>query len=201
MACRAGEDAGAHATVRRERRTFYVEPPVLGVGPARVDVAPTREKVWTLTLRAPEGEGIGGELPALVAAELAARSVEQPVVWFDAVDAVELAGGVEASTIVYDVESDLRPLADAERVVLAISNVVLAATPALYERARGHHPRVVLLVSAADDAGWDATWAEMLACLAARIERTSPSTWPSPRDTLSDEELAEETQPVLCIPT
>lgn len=183
-----------------ERRTFYVEPPLDDAGPARVDIVPTREKVWIVTLRAPEGTDVGAVLGALVAAELCARSVERPIVWFETCDSVPLAGGVEASTIVYDVEANPASI-DRQRVLFGIANVVFAATPDLYDDARLLHPRVVPLASPTEESSWDVAWAEMIACLAARTERRFPSRWPSPRDTLDDEELAEETQPVVCIPT
>lgn len=179
----------------RERRVFYVEQPVHTEGDARVEVLAAEDGLSVVVPHLPQNlpRDTSRTIEAtLVAAELASRAVDRPIVWLTSGSTLSLASGVDATVIVHDLEApatspDARHLA-------AVADVLFTANAALHAASVGQHPNVVHLPSAADELGWDAAWADAAAALA-RPERRWAMRSPA-RDTLTDDEMAEATQPV-----
>ncbi|HET9253340.1 MAG TPA: glycosyltransferase [Candidatus Eisenbacteria bacterium] len=146
----------------RRRSILFVEEPVVGEGPAELDireVAPNL-RVCTPRLRA-DGPGFGSDqhaelLPAL-------RSLLEEVgwtrfaAWLYTPMAVRVARALQPSAIVYDCMDELSAfrsappeLPERERELLAHADTVFTGGPSLYRAKRDRHPFVHCLPSSVD---------------------------------------------------
>lgn len=150
------------ARAARERRVFFVEEPVFGVGPARMEVNHVAAALFVCVPHLPEGtEGRDAEARqrSLLHDLMRARGIERPGLWFYTPMTLPLAEGVDASLVVYDCMDELSAFRGAppelvarERQLFARADVVFTGGQSLYEAKRGHHRAVHALPSSVDAA-------------------------------------------------
>jgi UDP-galactopyranose mutase len=141
----------------RERRVFFVEEPVFGDGPARMEVNQLAAGLFICVPHLPDGADAEASQRSLLHELLRARGVERPVLWFYTPMALPLVEGVEASLVVYDCMDELSAFRGAppelvarERQLLARADVVFTGGRSLYEAKRARHPSVHAFPSSVD---------------------------------------------------
>lgn len=147
-------------------QVFFVEEPVLAAAGSEPRLASGMPAagVEVLTPHVPAASpGFAGDaLPALrtlLARFVAERGIGHAVVWLDTPAALSLASGLEPRAVVYDCAED-HPAAmpasglprSREGALMALSDLVLAAGPGLFEKHRGRHPNLHCVPGAVDAA-------------------------------------------------
>jgi glycosyltransferase involved in cell wall biosynthesis len=144
----------------RERRTFFIEEPIYGDGPSRVELREVLPGLHVVTPRLDatldEAERIAAQREAMI--ELfETRRIDAPILWFYTPMALEFARDLPASVVVYDVMDELSAfrfaparLPQLERELFRMANVVFTGGRSLFEAKRGDHPNVHLFPSAVD---------------------------------------------------
>lgn len=145
-------------------KVFFVEEPVHGDGPARIDAAEKADGLEVLTPRTPvEAPGFHDDqlsaLKPLLAEFLRDRGIDDYLVWFYTPMALPLIAQLRPRAVVYDCMDELAAFKDAPRqlrqretALMKIADVVLAGGPALYESKRTLHANVHCLPSSVDAA-------------------------------------------------
>ena len=146
----------------QDTRVFYVEEPLVGEGPPRLDVRRTPQGVHVAVPHLPPGlDGAAAEEAqrGLLASLLAEHDVRDPVVWYYTPMALGVTRGLRASTVVYDVMDELSlfrfappTLLEREAELYRRADVVFTGGRSLYEAKRGRHPNVHLFPSSVDAA-------------------------------------------------
>lgn len=148
----------------RDHRVVFVEEPVAGEGPPRLDVRQPMPGVEVLVpTTGVQAPGFDDEqlalLGPLVRDWLAAEGITQPIVWFYTPMALPLLDALTPAAVVYDCMDELSafrgaPLALRQREAALIrqADLVLTGGPSLYEARRDQHRNVHCLPSAVDPA-------------------------------------------------
>jgi glycosyltransferase involved in cell wall biosynthesis len=144
----------------RERRVFFVEEPVFGGGPPRLELRERPGGVRVAVPHLPDGTGratserLQGEL---LRGLLAGQDVEDYILWYYTPMAVAFTGGLEPAAVVYDCMDELslfrgapRELIDREERLLASADLVFTGGQSLYEAKRDRHPSVHAFPSSID---------------------------------------------------
>ena len=143
----------------RDRRVYYVEDPVFGEAPARLDVR-REDNVTVVQPQLPAG------LPAHAAEAQTRRQlhdflnregVRSPLAWVYTPMQLHLLGGLATSGVVYDCMDELAnfryappQLRAREQQLFACADVVFTGGHRLYEAKREQHPRVYPFPSSVD---------------------------------------------------
>ena len=146
----------------RDARVFYVEEPIVGDGPPRLDVRVTPQGVHVAVPFLPPGldeAAAHAEQRRLLAALLAEHGVQSPVLWYYTPMALDVTRGLRPSAVVYDVMDELSlfrfappTLLDREAELYRRADVVFTGGRSLYEAKRDRHPNVHLFPSSVDAA-------------------------------------------------
>ncbi|MEO6595720.1 MAG: hypothetical protein ABIP94_13285, partial [Planctomycetota bacterium] len=146
----------------QEFDVLVVEEPVRADGPARMESERPLPGVEVLRPSTPlPSWGFADDQLALIvpllAAALAERHVEEPVVWFYTPMALPLLEGIHARAVVYDCMDELSAFKGAppelrqrEADLLARADMVFTGGPSLYEAKRDRAARVLCLPSSVD---------------------------------------------------
>lgn len=146
----------------RDRRVVYIEEPVVGEGPARLETLRISDHIEVWRPHSPvDAPGFhDDQLPVLrPLLEPALRAIggEAPTLWFYTPMALPLASGLRPRTVVYDCMDELsaflgapRQMQQREAALMKCADLVLTGGPSLYAARRHHHPRVLCLPSAVD---------------------------------------------------
>jgi glycosyltransferase involved in cell wall biosynthesis len=144
----------------REQRVFYVEEPVFGDGPARMELGTRPGGVIVATPQLPE-DLTAAEIVAaqrrLLAELLETHGVVEPLLWYYTPMALPFSRQVGAGAVVYDCMDELSAFAGAppalralETELLERADVVLTGGHSLYEAKRGRHRSVHAFPSSVD---------------------------------------------------
>jgi UDP-galactopyranose mutase len=147
----------------RERRVFFVEEPVFGKGPLRLEL---KERDGGVIVAAPHlPEDLTSEvardaaLAGLVELLLAGQGVKDFVLWYYTPMALRFTRSLRPRATVYDCMDELSAFRGAppllrtlEQELLARADLVFTGGQSLYEAKRGRHPRVYAFPSSIDRA-------------------------------------------------
>ncbi len=146
----------------QDTRVFYVEEPILGDGPPRLEVRRTAQGVHVAVPHLPHGLDEAATQAAqrtLLAGLLAEHDVRDPVLWYYTPMALDVARDVRATAVVYDVMDELSlfrfappTLLEREAELYRRADVVFTGGRSLYEAKRDRHPNVHLFPSSVDAA-------------------------------------------------
>lgn len=132
----------------REHRVFFVEEPMFGDGPARMEVSQRGERLWVAVPHLPwmGAEEAEAAQRTLLEATLAEHSVSEMVLWFYTPMALPITRGLRALATVYDCMDELSAFAgapptlrDREAELLRRADLVFTGGQSLYEAKRGKH--------------------------------------------------------------
>ena len=144
----------------RERRVFFVEEPITGDGPARLDVRVgadgLRVAVPVLPAGLDQAEVIAAQR-TLLNQLLAEQDVRRYVLWYYTPAAVAFTRHLDPLATVYDVMDELSAFKSAppalranEAELFERADLVFTGGQSLYEAKKGRHPRVSLFPSSVD---------------------------------------------------
>jgi glycosyltransferase involved in cell wall biosynthesis len=146
----------------RQRRVFFMEEPMGWDGPSHLDVREALPGLFVVTPRLDQSLDEAGRLAAHRAAlnELVERhGIDAPIAWFYTPMALDFARDLRTSLVVYDVMDELSAfrfapprLAELERELFALADVVFTGGPSLFESKRHAHTNVHLFPSGVDAA-------------------------------------------------
>ncbi|HSK76235.1 MAG TPA: glycosyltransferase family 1 protein [Thermoanaerobaculia bacterium] len=144
----------------RDRRVFFVEEPVFGDGPKRLDVSERPGGVRVAMPHLPHGltafevEAAQAELTSLLLEE---QGVSDYVLWYYTPMAVPFTGHLAPRAVVYDCMDELslfrgapKELLDREARLLESADLVFTGGQSLYEAKRDRHPAVHAFPSSID---------------------------------------------------
>lgn len=144
----------------RERRVFYVEEPVWGDGPARMEVQKREGGLHVARPHLPWWDGkedVDATVRAMVDALLDDHEVREFVLWYYTPMALGYSDHLRGLATVYDCMDELSAfrgahpaLAGRERELLRRADLVFTGGASLYEAKRGLHPAVHLFASSID---------------------------------------------------
>ena len=144
----------------RERRVFFFEEPVFDAELPRLDTIPDPSGVTVAVPHLPAGqppELVERQLRELVNALLAAHRITSYILWYYTPMALAFSNHLRAKARVYDCMDELSGFAgapaglrDAEKALLAASDVVFTGGQTLYESKRHMHPNVHAFPSSVD---------------------------------------------------
>ena len=137
----------------RERRVFFFEEPIVGEGPVRLDIKRSKEGVYVVVPRVPEGAltEVTSEavLHGLLDRLFAEQNIKSPVLWYYTPMALGFTRHVKASAVVYDCMDELsmfknapRQLREREAELFRRADLVFTGGQSLYEAKRGQHQSV-----------------------------------------------------------
>ncbi len=138
----------------RHHRVVFVEEPVAGDGPARLERVAAAPGVEVLRAHTPvAAPGFHDDQLAVLAPLLAQAwredGIDECIAWFYAPQALPLLDGLRPRAVVYDGMGDASP-GGREAALLDRAQLVLACGPGLYDARRGRHPNVLCLPNAVD---------------------------------------------------
>ncbi len=146
----------------RERRVFFVEEPLWGDGPARLEVTPRAEGVLVAVPHLPAGtaaEEAEALQQELLDEMLREWSVGDFVLWYYTPMALGFSRHLEPLAVVYDVMDELSlfrgappQLLECEAELYERADVVFTGGASLFEAKRERHPNVHLFPSSIDRA-------------------------------------------------
>ncbi|MDB4950191.1 MAG: hypothetical protein JWM27_2840 [Gemmatimonadetes bacterium] len=145
----------------RERRVLFVEEPVWGPGPARVETE-EREGVRVVRMRLPDGlswSQVEETQRRLLDEVLAVHGVRRFVAWYYTPMALSFTSHLRPAAVVYDCMDELSlfrgapaVLLEREAGLLRRADLVFTGGASLYAAKRGRHPGVHLFASSIDAA-------------------------------------------------
>jgi UDP-galactopyranose mutase len=150
-----------HLMVRaaKNRRVYFVEEPVLGEGPARLDLS-RRDGVVVVQPQLPadlSGPTRDAVLGRLVADFVRTHELGRPWLWYYTPMALPWTRRIDASAVIYDCMDELsafrgapRELVALERELFSRADVVFTGGRSLYEAKTGQHPNVHAVPSAVE---------------------------------------------------
>jgi glycosyltransferase involved in cell wall biosynthesis len=143
-----------------DRRVFFVEEPMFGEGPARLDVGERPGGVRVAVPRLPHGLSAGESEAAqrdLLQGLLADQGVADYVLWYYTPMALGFAADLAPAAVVYDCMDELSlfrgappTLLERERRLLEVADLVFTGGQSLYEAKRERHPAVHAFPSSID---------------------------------------------------
>ena len=144
----------------RERRVFFVEEPIPGDGPARLETQLSAEGVRVVTPHLPPGlgeEGTHDALRELLAGHLAAEGAQRYLLWYYTPMALPFTRHLAPLAVAYDCMDELSAFRGAppallrrEAELLARTHVVFTGGSSLYEAKRDRHANVHAFPSSVD---------------------------------------------------
>jgi len=144
----------------RQRRVVFVEEPLPGEGPARLELARRDEGVVVATPRLPADlppDRACAEQARLLEELVAEVELEPYVLWLSTPMAVAYTRGLDPIAVVYDCMDELSAfahapdrLAEREDELFGIADLVFTGGASLYDAKRDRHPDVHLFPSSVD---------------------------------------------------
>ena len=144
----------------RDRRVFFLEEPIFGEGPARLDVGERPGGVRVAVPHLPHGlspEEVEAAQGDLLQGLLADQGVADYVLWYYTPMALGFAADLAPAAVVYDCMDELSlfrgappALIERERRLLAVADLVFTGGQSLYEAKRERHPAVHAFPSSID---------------------------------------------------
>jgi UDP-galactopyranose mutase len=145
----------------KERRVFFVEEPVFGDGPLRLDVSRREDNLHVVVPRLPEGllseVAVEAIQQALVERLIAEHSIKDYVLWYYTPMALGWTRHLQPHAVVYDCMDELsafkfapRALREREAELLRRADVVFTGGQSLYEAKRDKHPNIHAFPSSID---------------------------------------------------
>lgn len=157
----------------QERRVFFVEEPMFGEGPLRLDVSEREEGVFVVVPHLPAGLVSEAALEAtqqtLIDRLFAEHDIREHVLWYYTPMAIGFTRHLEPLAVVYDCMDELsafkgapRALKDRETELFNRADLVFTGGQSLYEVKRHQHPNVHAFPSSIDRAHFSKarTWKE-----------------------------------------
>ncbi len=157
------------ARCARQRRVFYVEPPVFDAEDARLEVWAVRDGLHVATPHLPPSldtvssagaladDAISAHIRALIDGMLSDHDIHSFVAWYYTPMAVNPTRRLRPLATVYDCMDELSAFADGppelpalERELLGRADLVFTGGHSLFEAKRGAHPHVYEFPSAVD---------------------------------------------------
>jgi UDP-galactopyranose mutase len=145
-----------------ERRVFYVEEPIFGEGPDRLEVLRRERGLRVVRPHLPHGLSETeqhGRLRVLIDRLCAEQRIVQPLLWYYTPMALPFSSHLEPRLVVYDCMDELSAFAGAppmmrerERLLMTWADLVFTGGASLYAHKRNAHPRVHLFPSSVDRA-------------------------------------------------
>lgn len=137
----------------KDRRVFFVEEPIYGAGPLRLDVSQREDKLYVVVPHLPEGllseVAVEAIQQALVDRLIAEHAITDYVLWYYTPMALGWTRHLKPQAIVFDCMDELsafkfapRSLREREAELLARADVVFTGGQSLYEAKRDKHPNI-----------------------------------------------------------
>jgi UDP-galactopyranose mutase len=147
----------------KQRRVFFVEEPIFGQGPARLDVSQREEGVYVVVPHLPEGISNEGAVEVIQKAMLdrlfAEQQIRDYVLWYYTPMALGWTRHLKPLATVYDCMDELsafrnapRALCEREAELFKRADLVFTGGQSLYEAKRGQHRNVYAFPSSIDRA-------------------------------------------------
>ncbi|HEV2802211.1 MAG TPA: glycosyltransferase family 1 protein [Pyrinomonadaceae bacterium] len=147
----------------KQRRVFFVEEPIFGQGPSRLDVSQREDGVHVVVPHLPEG--LSNEMAveaiqqAMIDRLFAEHQIRDYVLWYYTPMALGWTRHLKPLATVYDCMDELsmfknapRSLRDREAELFRRADLVFTGGQSLYEAKRGQHPNVYAFPSSIDRA-------------------------------------------------
>jgi UDP-galactopyranose mutase len=144
----------------RSRRVFFVEEPIMGDGPARLDVTPRTDGLQVVVPHLPAGlddAAVADEQRRLLDGLLSAHQVRQYALWYYTPMALAFSRHLDPAVTIYDCMDELSAFAFAppalrehEAELIERADLVFTGGHSLYEAKRHQHPRVYPFPSSVD---------------------------------------------------
>jgi UDP-galactopyranose mutase len=145
----------------RDRRVFFVEEPIYGEGPLRLDVSPRGENLYVVVPRLPEGliseVAVEAIQQAMIDRLIAERQLTDYVAWYYTPMALGWTRHLKPRAVVYDCMDELsafkfapRSLREREAELFRLADVVFTGGQSLYEAKQDKHPNVYAFPSSID---------------------------------------------------
>ncbi|HEX8474727.1 MAG TPA: glycosyltransferase family 1 protein [Pyrinomonadaceae bacterium] len=145
----------------KERRVFFVEEPILGEGPLRLDVTQSEEGVYVVVPHLPEGllsdVAVEAVQQALIDRLFAEHNIREHILWYYTPMALGFTRHLKPLAVVYDCMDELsafknapRALRDREAELFRRADLVFTGGQTLYEAKRHQHANVHAFPSSID---------------------------------------------------
>jgi glycosyltransferase involved in cell wall biosynthesis len=142
------------------RRVFFVEEPIFGDGPARIEVSPREGGLQVAVPHLPAGldpAGVIAEQRRLLDELIGAWEIQRYALWYYTPMALTFSDHLEPSVTIFDCMDELsafafapRELLEHEAELLRRADLVFTGGHSLYEAKRHRHPRVHPFPSSVD---------------------------------------------------
>jgi UDP-galactopyranose mutase len=147
----------------KERRVFFVEEPIYGEGPLRLDVSRREDNLYVVVPRLPEGllseVAVEAIQQALVDRLIAEHSITDYALWYYTPMALGWTRHLKPLATIYDCMDELsafkyapRALREREAELLRRADVVFTGGQSLYEAKKDKHPNIHACPSSIDRA-------------------------------------------------
>ncbi|HEX8071686.1 MAG TPA: glycosyltransferase family 1 protein [Pyrinomonadaceae bacterium] len=147
----------------KRRRVFFVEEPIFGQGPMRLDVSQRADNLYVVVPRLPEGllseVAVEAIQQALVDRLFAEHQIKDYVLWYYTPMALGWTRHLKPLATVYDCMDELsafrnapRALREREAELFGRADLVFTGGQSLYETKRAQHPNVYAFPSSIDRA-------------------------------------------------
>lgn len=144
----------------RDRRVFFVEEPVFGEGPPRLEITGRPEGVQVAVPQLPAGlspEAAEAAQGDLLLGLLAGHGIDDYVLWYYTPMAIAFTDSLRPAAVVYDCMDELSlfrgappALLEREAKLLEAADLVFTGGQSLYEAKRERHPEVYAFPSSID---------------------------------------------------
>jgi UDP-galactopyranose mutase len=147
----------------KRRRVFFVEEPIFGQGPLRLDVSKREDNLYVVVPHLPEGPlsevTVEAILQAMIDRLIAEQSIKDYVLWYYTPMAVGWTRHLKPLATVFDCMDELsafkfapRSLVEREAELMRRADVVFTGGQSLYEAKRDRHPNIHAFPSSIDRA-------------------------------------------------
>ena len=143
----------------KERRVFFIEEPISGQGPPRLEMRES-DGVWVGVPSLPDELSAEARLSAqqiLLRGLFRERGISDYVLWYYTPMALTFTGDLTPRAVIYDCMDELSAFKEAPQTIrereaglLASADVVFTGGQSLYEAKRGRHPNIHLFPSSVD---------------------------------------------------
>ncbi|MGB9178623.1 MAG: glycosyltransferase family 1 protein [Pyrinomonadaceae bacterium] len=145
----------------RERRVFFIEEPVYGDEPMRLDVSKREDGLHVVVPRLPRdlvsGEALDSVLRGMIERLFAERQIKDHVLWYYTPMAMSWTRHLKPLAAIYDCMDELSAfkgappaLMEREQELFRAADLVFTGGHSLYEVKRGQHPHVYAFPSSID---------------------------------------------------
>ena len=147
----------------KERRVFFVEEPIFGEGPMRLDVNRSEEGVWVVVPHLPEGliseVAVEAVQQALLDRLFTEHQIREYILWYYTPMAIGFTRHLKPLATVYDCMDELaafknapRALREREAELFEKADLVFTGGQSLFEAKRKQHPNAYAFPSSIDRA-------------------------------------------------